>query len=559
MAKTFVGIPSAYPQLLELRKSTTAAFKPNKYLKETTKLRYYQVVGALHMMLLDRMVLGDSTGLGKSLEAIAAYSWLLNQTPSMKLLVVCPKSALFQWADEVTKFCDGVTARVITNEYAGQTGSVARRLQYEAFKEHVLVVSYATILEEYEMIRQTLGADYMIVLDECTAFKNRKTKTHFACQMLAESARRVYGLSATIIKNGLEEVYGIYAVVVPGLFGTITKFRDNYCQQKMMKLRIGGKIRYIPQTVGYKNLKQFKEVLDPYFLIRRKEEVATELPKLISRKIVLEMEEEQRKLYREALHGIIYEEKVKQEFYEVVDKVRAADGKPDDATMKLYEERKAKYEQFLSPEGKKRGKLAALTYCQMISNGPGLLNHPGESSKDIEFQRLLTEELLTEKVIVFTRFKSGIPYLEVICERHHIPYVKITGDCSDIERRQAQLKFQQDPACRVIFITTAGSSALNLQAAGVVLFVDTPWSYGDLVQTIGRAQRIGSMQEHVLLIHFVNKSTIDMRVMNRVSGKKDLSDEILGNTAEGALDFTKSEDGVVDDLFRDLMKDAEEI
>ena len=108
-----------------------------------------------------------------------------------------------------------------------------------------------------------------------------------------------------------------------------------------------------------------------------------------------------------------------------------------------------------------------------------------------------------------------------------------------------------------LFITTAGSEALNLQAASVVLFYDTPWSYGDLVQTIGRAQRIGSIQEHILILHLVNKGTIDMRVMTRVTDKKELSDAVIGDTAVGALDFTANEDKVIDDLYSDLLKDAE--
>jgi SNF2 family DNA or RNA helicase len=107
-----------------------------------------------------------------------------------------------------------------------------------------------------------------------------------------------------------------------------------------------------------------------------------------------------------------------------------------------------------------------------------------------------------------------------------------------------------------MFITTAGSASLNLQAAGVIIFYDTPWSYGDLVQTIGRAQRIGSIQEHILLLHFINKGTIDVRVMSKVSDKKDLSDDILGDTAKGALVFIEDDD-TIDSLFRGILEDAE--
>jgi SNF2 family DNA or RNA helicase len=191
----------------------------------------------------------------------------------------------------------------------------------------------------------------------------------------------------------------------------------------------------------------------------------------------------------------------------------------------------------------------------MISNGPQLLNIKAESSKELEFERLMKEELANEKVILFTRFKSGIPYLEVICERNHIPYAKITGDVTSGDRLIAQHKFQ-DTDCPLIFITTAGSAAINLQAASVIILYDTPWSYGDLVQTLGRAQRIGSLQEHILVIHFINKGTIDVRVISNVSGKKDLSDEILGDTAVGALDFTHNDESLVDLLFNDLLEDA---
>jgi SNF2 family DNA or RNA helicase len=550
----FSKSPSIYPKLLEIRQSKTAEFKSNKYLKETTKLRYYQVIGALHMMLLNRMVLGDATGTGKSAVSIAAYSWLLTQDPTLKCFIAAPKSALFQWKEEFDKFSQGISCRVITNEYNGLTGSAARLAQYRQFKENVMIAGYSTVRTDYELIKQALGSNYEVIFDEATAFKSRKTETFFACNQLASTASRVYGLSATIIKNDLEEVFAIYQVIVPGLFGTITGFIKQFCNQKLMKFQVNGKLRTIPKTIGYKNLNQFKQLIDPYLLARKKEDVASELPSLISKKVLLDMEPDQTEVYRKALEGIIYEEKVKREFFEISDRIRA--GAVDERTTALYNEKKDKYEKFATEEGKKRGKLAALTYCQMISNGPSLIGENGNSSKEDEFRRLLTEELLTEKIIVFTRFKSGIPFLEIICDNLHIKHTKITGDVlTTQERDHARHMFQDDPACRIIFITTAGAASINLQAAGVIIFIDTPWSYGDLVQTIGRAQRIGSLQEHILLIHLINRKTIDARVIARVTGKKNLSDEVLGDTARGALDFTERED-TINDLFDDILEDG---
>jgi len=490
-----------------------------------------------------------------TIQTISAYSFLLEKDPTLKLLVVTPKSATFQWAEEFEKFTQGISVRVISSSYHGLTGFNARKAQYENLKENVMIINYDPLINEYEYVKDALKPNYMVVLDEVTAVKSRKAQRSLACKEIADTANRVYGLSATIIKNGLEEVFCIYDVVVPGLFGKITKFRDTYCIQELMRLHINGRERRIPKTVGYKNIPQFKQVLDPYFLIRRKEEVATELPKLISRKIVLEMYPEQKDLYRQALSGILYEEKVKQEFFEISDKIRL--GANDEKSLQRFAELKEKYDKFMTTEGRKRGKLAAITYCQMISDGPKLLNQPYDSSKEDEFRRLIKEELLNEKIIIFSRFKNAIHTLRMICEQNGVEYTKITGDENDKERQQNRLKFQSDPKCNLIFITTAGSASLNLQAAGVLIFYDTPWSYGDLVQTIGRAQRIGSIQEHVLIIHLINKGTIDIRVMNKVSDKKEISDQVLGDTAQGALDFTTNEDKMVDDLYQDLLKDAE--
>ena len=112
---------------------------------------------------------------------------------------------------------------------------------------------------------------------------------------------------------------------------------------------------------------------------------------------------------------------------------------------------------------------------------------------------------------------------------------------------------------KVIFITAAGSAAINLQAAGVVLYYDTPWSYGDLYQSIGRAQRIGSIREHILILHMINKKTIDEHVIEVLEKKKHLIYQVIGDIAEGAIDFKDDilfgdEEGSIDILFNSVFK-----
>jgi hypothetical protein len=68
-------LTKAYQTLKKVRASKTVKLKPSAHLRPTIRnldgdevpfrLRYYQVQGAYHMLILKRMVLGDDTGLGK--------------------------------------------------------------------------------------------------------------------------------------------------------------------------------------------------------------------------------------------------------------------------------------------------------------------------------------------------------------------------------------------------------------------------------------------------------------------------------------------------------------
>lgn len=576
----FAEKPSNYDFLKKLRSSENVNLKPCSFLRPETKLRSYQAVGALHFIALKRFILGDGVGLGKTVQAVAGYAHSREQDPSLKLLIVTPKSATEQWAEEIHKFCSGISTHILSNKYAKAKDSdtygfaddlksrgikckilrhfAARKAQYDTVQADALIVGYSAVQNDFEFLIANRMPNFMVVFDEVQEIKNHKTKTHMGAEAIASKATRVYGLSATVIKNKLEEAYRIYSVIVPGLFPGERKFFKEFTIREKKSRRIGKfKKRYFNVIVGYKNLAKFKETIDPYFLIRRTREVANELPRLVSRKVVLEMGVAQDKLYKQALSGDLYRRLIRDRYFEFENHISQIEN-PTEKELKLYEKLKNKYDESLTPDGIQKNKIAALSYCQLVSNGPGWLGEEGESSKEKEFERLFDQELAGEKVIVFTRFKNGIARLQTILDNLGIKNLRITGDESAEQRRDARRKFQDlEQDYEVIFITTAGSAAINLQTARVVLFYDTPWSYGDLYQTIGRAQRIGSVHSNILLLHMVNKKTIDEHVLKVLEGKKDLITTIMGDIAEGAVDFSgkgdevsiEGEEGEVDALF----------
>jgi SNF2 family DNA or RNA helicase len=564
--------PNYYDRLKQVRQADNLQLKPCAYIKENVKLRNYQAIGVYHLLSLPRMVIGDGTGLGKTLQILAGYAYLKEKDPSLKLLVVASKSALYQWASECNKFLQNVKAGVIASgevqvtsetsdwhklklgsvekskgkpskvnleidlqnikrepfkttanikgsnvQSVSLTGKASRLFQLDSLIESghdMFVVNYNTLIEEFEDLCTSLG-NFMVVFDEASYFKSTNTLTFRAVSETSKRASRSYGLSATIIKNRLEEAYAIYKAIIPSLFGNATKFKEDYCKVVLLPMVLRGVRRKIPKVVGYKNLVQFRQVIDPYFLGRKKEDVAKELPVLISKEVMLDMTDSQVKAYKDALEGLL-----------VLD----------------------------TGEEKKVEKVAALIYCQQISNSPNIVGIAGDSSKEEELFRLLEEDLVDEKVIVFTNFKKMIDRFEDLFAKKKLKMTRITGDESAEQRNKNKESFQDlNSGVNVIFINRAGSESINLQVASTFIFFDNPWSYGDYLQLVGRAQRIGSSHTSILVLHLINRKTIDEYVLKTLKKKQGLVASVFGETQTGELAF---EGDMTDSLFTEMVQAA---
>lgn len=540
------AVRPVYEKLLEVRASKTVSLKPNPLLRteirglngqpEPFRLRYYQSQGVYHLLMMPRMVLGDGTGLGKTVEAIAAlcYLWATKE-PNNKVLIIAPKSAIPQWADEIRRFTTDVEPITSTGDLASRKRAYVRF--FEPGGRKVLLMNYQVLCRDWVqgMVRPLLpngrpdpkqpvvpgmldrltalaASDLVVVFDEATAFKNMRTKTWEVCRFLADRSKRAYGLTATLLKNNLMEGFSIFKCIRPEVFTTKTSFLDTFCVVKMQATSRGMKI---PIVVGYRNLDLFRSRIDPFFLGRPKHAVSDELPTLTTKELRFTLTPLEESKYREALKGLL---------------------ELGDGELKDYEEHKA---------------FVSLTYCQQTVNSLALLRFQegdegfdGVGSKEQELVDLVNEELDGEKIIVYTRFESHVARLQALLAKVKIKSARITGKEKDADRRRAQQAFQDlDNPVRVMFITDAGSEAINLQAASAMIFYDAPWSWGNYVQIIGRMIRIGSPHKGVLVYHLVSErpgdkpDTIDGYVLKMLRRKKNLIDRVIGEAAVGALEF----------------------
>lgn len=483
------------------------------------KLRSYQQQMVVHLLAMTRFIVGDDTGLGKTVETIAALCHVWKKNPNQKVIVLTKKSSVPQWDSEFVKFTEGVKVWMCV-------GSKKKRqvMQQEFIDSNgpcVLIQGYTSAGNDFSVLQH--WEDFILVCDEATVFKTPTTRVHKVCRYLSASASRVWGLTATLIKNSLIEGYGIYKVVVPDLFQmTPQGFINNFAITRLQRV---GKGRQVPVVVGYGqvHIERFRDLIDPYYLGRPKHSVADELPVLTTKSIKVGLTKFQSEKYTEALGGLL----------------ELGNGDEKETTQ-----------------------LTSIIYCQEIVNHPCLIDYPDYNSEKLDaLADLCTEggDLHDQKVIVFTRFARMVDKGIEVLEKKGVKCTRVTGSEGELQRREAMNVFQDtDSDTKVIWITMAGGDAINLQAAKALVFYDTPWSAGDYLQILGRMIRIGSEHDKVYCIHLVCRDTIDERVQSVIKSKMRLIESVLGERVKGkvAKDEVYTQSNEVRDIFDALAIDA---
>jgi superfamily II DNA/RNA helicase len=112
--------------------------------------------------------------------------------------------------------------------------------------------------------------------------------------------------------------------------------------------------------------------------------------------------------------------------------------------------------------------------------------------------------------------------IEPLLKQAGLEFVRLDGKVPQKKRQELVHRFQNDPECRVIIMSNAGSTGLNLQSANTVINVDLPWNPAVLEQRIARAHRMGQKRP-VQVYMLVTEDTIEERLLATLSAKHDLA------------------------------------
>jgi superfamily II DNA or RNA helicase len=440
------------------------------------ELRPYQEQGVKWLSYLHQHQLGgclaDDMGLGKTLQAITLLSGIYpkEKTPS---LLVMPKSLLFNWENELQKFNPTLTAYT----YYAHTRDLD-----EAMQCNLILTTYAILRNDIEQFKER--EFYYVILDESQHAKNLHSQVSKAV-MLLQSRHRL-ALSGTPVENNLTELYALFRFLNPAMFGSADEFNRHYTTP-------------IQQHSDKEVAAELRRKVYPFILRRLKKDVLKELPAKIEQTLVVEMSDEQKRLYEQ-----------RRTFYHTF--LRSQIGKEGIQKSQFYI-------------------LQALTELRQIASVPEAKsdNQIVSAKRETLLENLLDATANGHKALVFTNFLHGVELLGEDLNQAGIDFVEMTGSTSTRSRKEMVDRFQHDPQCRVFLMTLkTGGVGLNLTAADMIFIFDPWWNTAAENQAIDRAHRIGQ-DKTVFSYRLITKGTIEEKIMQLQQQKKELFDNIIAS------------------------------
>ena len=433
----------------------------------------YQLDGIAFAAGAGRAILADDMGLGKTIQGIGVAELLSRLADIRRVLVVAPASLKGQWRSEIARFTDRTSQIVL-----GGGEERTRQYQSDAF---FTICNYEQVLRDLTAIEDV---DWdLIILDEGQRIKNWESKTSNTVRQLRSPFRLV--LSGTPLENRLGELFTVARFVDDDLLGPAYRFfHDHHVVDDRGK------------TLGYRNLDSLRSKLRPILLRRTRGEVARQLPDRTDQVVRCEATAEQLEVHDNAMQTVA--QIASKRFMTEMDRLRMQ---------------------------------KCLLLARMACDSTYLIDQDADeySSKLQRIGEILTELIAdpTRKIVLFSEWRRMLDRIESRLDELGADHVRLDGSVPQKKRGAIVDRFQTDPTCRVITMTNAGSTGLNLQAANTVINVDLPWNPAVLEQRIARAYRMGQ-ENPVHVYKFVTTAspnpTIEEGLLTTLESKQDLAD-----------------------------------
>jgi len=456
-------------------------------------LRPYQQKGFEWMKMMAEVnagaCLADDMGLGKTLQTICFIADRLQQNNNALALIICPSSLIYNWQKEISKF----TPHLRTYVHHGTTRDINN---IDKEKYDVCITSYGTLRSDVELLAEIIFDT--AVVDESHNIKNPSAQITKAVNQLQAISR--VALSGTPVMNNTFDLYSQLEFLLPGMFGNREFFKREYADP-------------IDRDRNEEKIWMLQKLTAPFILRRTKEQVAKDLPEKTESVLWCSMSTAQKNMY---------------------DEIR------DSIKSNLFLNIKS--------EGLGKSKLAVLQgimKLKQVCSSPLLLPKEEQTTDESVKTNVLLDEIINlgnHKVLVFSQFSSMLHLLADALTKKGIAFYLLEGSSTPKQRAAMVENFQQQDNTTNIFLISlmAGNTGLTLTAADYVFLFDPWWNNAVQQQAIDRTHRIGQTKK-VFAYKMICKDTIEEKIIQLQQTKKELSENLIGDTDGFVKELTKED------------------
>jgi len=205
-----------------------APFFKKTYYPENFKLKNYQEDGINWLKQAQGRLLADDMGLGKTAQSIVAATELFKLAEIERVLIVCPRSLMQNWADEIEIWAQSFKCYLVSSDV--NTEKLWKGIIRHG---HFFIINYDQMRSVQNSIIEF--APDLIICDEAHKLRKKTSLIHKGLKKISPLTKRFWALTGTPIEKNTDDLVSLMQIVTPNIFNSSTR--------KLSPLAIKGLVR----------------------------------------------------------------------------------------------------------------------------------------------------------------------------------------------------------------------------------------------------------------------------------------------------------------------------
>lgn len=434
----------------------------------------HQLVTSAFFTLNNKSICLNDMGTAKTLSALWAADYLMDEGFINRGLIVCPRSTMHAvWEDELVKHF------MFNRQCVVLRGSKERRLKLLEQDADFYIINHDGVKVIADALAERADIDLKII-DEAAVLRNAQSARYKVVRDLIRPTDWLWLLTGTPCPTAPTDAWALGRLLGnPNAPAYFTVFKN----RTMVQLT---PYKWAPKPDAYQ---QAYDILQPG--IRFRKEDCLDLPPVTFQRLVCDMTQEQARHYQQ-MHKLLV--------------MQARTGGPITAANAAVKLQKL---------------LQVCTGVVYDNNGGAVTLDSTNRLKALEE----TVEAAAHKVIVFVPFKAALQHVAAHLRKRWTVEV-VDGDVGDSERKRIFAAFQNEDDPRVL-VAHPGTTAhgLTLTQADTTIWYAPIFSLEIFEQANNRMNRPG--QKNNMTVVMIATTPLELGVYDALAGKAKIQDSVL--------------------------------